>query len=177
MKEGVMFEREFHLQGRKTMVHKKYGRRILPIFVFFLWIAGIHSGFLGKISARAAWAAEITHPENLFKNGKAHFFTYKAPDGLTIRYFILRSSDGVIRAAFDACDVCWPAGKGYVQKGDFMVCGNCGRQFRSTRVNEVRGGCNPAPLNRKIANGKVIIQSADLLQGRTYFDLSKGGKK
>jgi uncharacterized membrane protein len=58
-----------------------------------------------------------------------------------------------------------------------LVCRYCGRQFRSTRVNEVRGGCNPAPLNRKIANGKVIIQSADLLQGRSYFDLSKGGKK
>jgi hypothetical protein len=37
---------------------------------------------------------------------------------LTIRYFILKSSDGIIRAAFDACDVCWPAGKGYFQDGD-----------------------------------------------------------
>ena len=58
-----------------------------------------------------------------------------------------------------------------------MVCRNCGRKFRSTRVNEVKGGCNPAPLNRKVQNGKVMIQTSDLLQGRIYFDFSKGGKK
>jgi uncharacterized membrane protein len=172
-----MSAKKFQLQERKTMVHKKYGRTILSMILFLLFFAGIQPGFLGKISISAAGAAEITYPEKSFDNGKAQHFTYKAPDGLAIRYFVLRSSDGVIRAAFDACDVCWPAGKGYYQKGDFMVCRNCGRQFRSTRVNEVQGGCNPAPLNRKIANGKVVIQTADILQGRMYFDLSKGGKK
>lgn len=172
-----MSGKKVRLQERKSMVHKKDRRTILPMIFFLLFFAGIHAGFLGKISAVAAGATEISYPEKLFQNGKARYFTYKTPDGLSIRYFILRSSDGVIRAAFDACDVCWPAGKGYVQKGDFMVCRNCGRKFRSTRVNEVKGGCNPAPLNRKVQNGKVMIQTSDLLQGRIYFDFSKGGKK
>ncbi len=118
----------------------------------------------------AAPVTQVTYPEKTFADGKARQFTYKTEDGLTIRYFIIRSSDGVIRAAFDACDVCWPENKGYSQKGDFMVCKNCGKQFPSARINEVSGGCNPAPLQRKVENGNVIIQVSDILQGKRYFD-------
>ena len=118
----------------------------------------------------AAPVAPVTYPEKTFANGKAQFFTYKTGDGVTIRYFIIKSSDGIIRAAFDACDVCWQANKGYTQNGDFMVCKNCGRKFPSARVNEVQGGCNPAPLVRKMENGNLVIQVADLLQGKRFFD-------
>jgi hypothetical protein len=116
-------------------------------------------------------AEQVTHPVSLFIGGQAQFFEYKAGD-LTIKYFIVKSSDGVIRAAFNACDVCWPAGKGYRQEGDDMVCNNCGRHFKTTLINEVQGGCNPAPLNRKIENNNVIIAVKDILPGKQYFDLA-----
>ena len=83
-----------------------------------------------------------------------------------------RSSDGIIRAAFDACDVCWPAGKGYYQEGDYMVCRNCGRRFASVLVNEVKGGCNPAPLNRGVTGDKLLINVNDIVEGKQYFDFS-----
>jgi uncharacterized membrane protein len=127
-------------------------------------------------TASAATMTQVSYTVKTFANGKARHFTYQTDDGVTIRYFIIKSSDGVIRAAFDACDVCWPENKGYFQKGDFMICRNCGRQFPSTRVNEVRGGCNPVPLNRKVENGNVIIQVTDILQGKRYFD-SRGVKR
>jgi uncharacterized membrane protein len=114
---------------------------------------------------------QITYPVSLFEDGKARHYEYKK-EGVTIKYFILKSSDGIIRAAFDACDVCWPAGKGYYQSGDVMVCRNCGRKFPSVRVNEVKGGCNPAPLNRNIENNKVVIKTNDILDGKQYFDFS-----
>jgi uncharacterized membrane protein len=120
-----------------------------------------------------ASASQITYPEKTFANGKARFFTYKTDDGVTIRYVIIKSSDGVIRAAFDACDVCWPENKGYSQQGDFMVCNNCGRRFPSARINEVHGGCNPAPLKRKLEQGNVVIQVADILQGKRFFDFRR----
>ena len=114
----------------------------------------------------------VSFPASQFDDGKARHFEHV--DGkFTIRYFILKSSDGIIRAAFDACDVCWPAGKGYFQEGDYMVCRNCGRRFQSVLVNEVKGGCNPAPLNRNMENGKVIIQIKDILDGKPYFNFSQ----
>jgi uncharacterized membrane protein len=127
-------------------------------------------------TAGAVPATQVTYPEQTFANGKAQHFTYKTEDGVSIRYFILKSADGVIRAAFDACNVCWPANKGYSQKGDVMVCNNCGRQFPSTRINEVHGGCNPVALNRKVERGTVVLSVADLFKGKHYFDF-RGSKR
>ena len=116
-------------------------------------------------------ASQVSLPATLFDDGQARHFEHVSGD-FKIKYFFLKSSDGVIRAAFDACDVCWPAGKGYYQDGDVMVCRNCGRRFASVLVNEVKGGCNPAPLNRSLENGKLIIQIKDILEGRQYFDFA-----
>ena len=122
-------------------------------------------------SSASVTLTQATFPVSLFEDGKARHFQHTA-DGFTIKYFILKSSDGIIRAAFDACDVCWRAGKGYYQEGDHMVCRNCGRRFASVLVNEVKGGCNPAPLNRLVENGKVIIQVKDIMAGKQYFNFS-----
>jgi uncharacterized membrane protein len=116
-------------------------------------------------------ASQVSLPASLFEDGKARHFQHAAGE-FNIKYFVLKSSDGIIRAAFDACDVCWPAGKGYFQEGDYMVCRNCGRKFASVLVNEVKGGCNPAPLNRRVENGKVVIEVNDILDGRQYFNFS-----
>ncbi|AJF07921.1 hypothetical protein GSUB_05305 [Geoalkalibacter subterraneus] len=101
-------------------------------------------------------------------DGKAHFFSYRAATG-PVDFFVLRSHDGVIRAAFDACDVCYREKRGYFQEGDVMVCRNCGQKFSSDRINEVKGGCNPAPIDRQVSNGTLIIAAADLAAGARYF--------
>jgi len=120
-------------------------------------------------SAQPTGSSQVSYPVSMFADGAARHFDFKA-DGMTIRYFILKSSDGVIRAAFDACDVCWPAGKGYYQDGDDMVCRNCGRRFASVLVNEVKGGCNPAPLTRTVNGDQLVLKVDDILQGKSYFD-------
>ncbi|MCF8079548.1 MAG: DUF2318 domain-containing protein [Desulfobacterales bacterium] len=118
-------------------------------------------------------AGQVVLAADIFDDGEARHYEYQS-GGLNIRYFVLKSSDGVIRAAFDACDVCWPAGKGYYQDGDVMVCRNCGKRFASVLVNEVKGGCNPAPLDRRIENGRVMIPVAAIEAGSGYFNFSKG---
>jgi uncharacterized membrane protein len=121
--------------------------------------------------AVAADTDKVTFPAAMFADGKARHFEHRNGRH-TIRFFVLKSSDGVIRAAFDACDVCWPANKGYYQEGDYMVCRNCGRRFASVLVNEVKGGCNPAPLNRAMSGDQVVIQVKDILEGKRYFNFS-----
>jgi len=122
-------------------------------------------------------AALVSYPVKHFADGKARFYEYIAGTNIKIKYFVMRSSDGVIRAAFDACDVCWPEGKGYFQQGDFMVCRNCGKKFASVRVNEVKGGCNPAPLTRQVVGDALVIKVADILEGKKYFDFSQRGRR
>ncbi len=128
---------------------------------------------VSRVTSLGETATSVALPVELFEGGKARYYQHTTKNGQTIRFFVLKSSDGVIRAAFDACDVCWPANKGYAQDGDYMVCRNCGRRFASVKVNEVRGGCNPAPLKRRIENGRVIIDKADILDGLRFFDFAK----
>ena len=134
----------------------------------------------GPVAATAAVtqnsATEFVYNAKDFSDGKAKYYAYKSPQGLNIRYFLLKSSDGVIRAAFDSCDTCWAAGKGYRQEGDFMVCNNCGLRFASVKINEVKGGCNPAPLTRSAKGDKIIVKAKDIVeQGSFYFNFKNRG--
>ncbi len=108
-------------------------------------------------------------PVSEFQDGKARHFNFRMSPNQSIRFFVIKSSDGVIRAAFDACEVCYRAKKGYAQQGNNMICLNCGMKFKSVKVNEVTGGCNPSALRRTVKDGKVIIDQRDLLLGAKYF--------
>ena len=65
-----------------------------------------------------------------------------------MKYFVLADKNGKVRAALDACEVCFAQKKGYQQEGDTMVCNNCGQVFPSDQINVVTGGCNPIPLDK-----------------------------
>jgi uncharacterized membrane protein len=98
----------------------------------------------------------------------AKFYDYLAGDK-KMRFFAIKSSDGVYRAALDACDTCYHAKKGYHQEGDDMVCNNCGLHFHSAQVNEVHGGCNPVGLPRQIEGDTLVIKASDLQARQQYF--------
>ncbi len=102
-------------------------------------------------------------------SAKARFYEYKTAGGKTVRFFAMKSSDGVYRAALDACDVCFAAKKGYRQQGDDMVCNNCGNHFHSAQVNEVHGGCNPVGLERKVDGDRLNVSAKELEAGASYF--------
>jgi uncharacterized membrane protein len=141
----------------------------------YLLKGGSSSGPVAATSAAVQGSnTEFVYNASDLADGKAKYYAYKSPQGLTIRYFLLKSSDGIIRAAFDSCDTCWAAGKGYRQEGDNMVCNNCGLKFASVKINEVKGGCNPAPLTRTAKGDKIIIKVKDIVeQGSFYFNYNR----
>ncbi len=112
---------------------------------------------------------QIAIPIKDISDGKSHHYKVRATDGLMVTFFVLKSSDGIIRAAVDACDVCYRSGKGYVQDGDFMVCTNCGQRFASTKINVIKGGCNPAPLERSVVKDQLVITMAEIDRNSWYM--------
>lgn len=116
----------------------------------------------------AAEDGAVRLPLSTFDDYKAHFYTYMV-NGRPVEFFIVKSQDGVVRAAFNACDVCYQAKLGYRQDGDVMICNNCGRRFPTDQINDVRGGCNPSPLNRTVSGDSIMILDTDLAQGLSFF--------
>jgi uncharacterized membrane protein len=125
-------------------------------------------GFFSRYNAVKEINGEVRIGVGDVSDGKAHYYSFQDREK-TVNFFIIKSPDGIIRAAFDACDVCFPAKKGYSQEGDFMVCNNCGRKFHSNRVNVVEGGCNPAPLKRETSGKELVIKVADIRVGGRFF--------
>lgn len=131
-------------------------------------VAGNSFGLFSRYAEVRESNGEIRLALNDVGDGKAHYYSYQ--DGeKAIKFFVIKSRDGVVRAAFDACDVCFPAKKGYTQEGDVMVCNNCGRKFHSTQIGVVEGGCNPAPLAGEVAGEQLVLKVADIRPGGRFF--------
>ena len=102
-------------------------------------------------------------------SAKAKFFDYNTADKRSVRFFVIKSSDGVYRAALDACDTCFHAKKGYHQEGDDMICNNCGLKFHSSLINKVAGGFNPIGVAGTIEGDQIVIKASDLERGGRFF--------
>ena len=125
-------------------------------------------GFFGQHKSVKSIDGVIHIPVKDVNDGEAHYYLYK-DSGNVVKFFLVKSGDGVIRAAFDACDVCFPAKKGYSQDGEFMICNNCGRRFHTSRINVEEGGCNPTPLDRQVVGADVVINVDDIVPGTRFF--------
>jgi uncharacterized membrane protein len=139
---------------------------VIAVAVFVVTNRG--GGEPATATAAATPGGAVTMPVSQVNDGKAHFFTYDA-GGTTVKYFVLADKNGTVRAALDACEVCYAQKKGYHQQGDAMQCNNCGKIFPSAKINVITGGCNPIPLDKKISGGQLTITPDSLTQGAQYF--------
>jgi uncharacterized membrane protein len=87
-------------------------------------------------------------------------------DGADVRFFIVRSQDGKVAVAFDACAICPP--KGYFLDGEQVICRNCDAPIAFATIG-APGGCNPVPLKAVIEGDQVVIQAQALTEGRPRF--------
>ena len=150
--------------------------KLTAITILLLLIAAVLSGCSGSSTSAGKSGGLITPtngkleiPVASVNDGKAHHFQVKAEDGTMVTFFVLKSADGILRAAIDACDVCYRSGLGYYKEGDKMVCKNCGQKFASNKINVIKGGCNPAPLNRTVIGDKLVIQMRDVNMNSWYM--------
>ena len=140
---------------------------------FFLGTAPTQAWFGSKYTALTPDKGVLFIPVKDVSDGKVHYFSARSDKGIDVKFFVVKSRDGVIRAAVAACDVCYRSGKGYVQEDNVMICTNCGMRFATDRINEVKGGCNPAPLKRMVKDDILVIAMADINDNAWYCEFKK----
>jgi uncharacterized membrane protein len=149
--------------------------KYLPVIIVLFAVIAAGGWFM--FGAQSAGGPNIVNAE---QDGKLYFSSAEYDDGVAkyyryngkngpINFFLVKSHDGVIRSALNACDVCYKAQKGYRQEGNEMVCNNCDMRFRTDKINVLNGGCNPAPLKRQQVGDQVVITAADIEKGSWYF--------
>ena len=141
---------------------------VLAATVLFAGAGHAFLGFGGRHETVQMKNGAAVLPLSALADGKAHHYQAEV-NGKTVRFFLVKDQAGGLRAAFDACDVCWRERKGYTQDGASMVCNNCGQAFPIARIGAVQGGCNPAPLVFSADGKNMTLKAADLAAGLAYF--------
>lgn len=104
-------------------------------------------------------------------SGNVKWYEYDS-NGVKVRFFAVKASDGSIKTGFDACDICYKNKKGYRQEGNYLVCNNCGKRFAISGLgteNKNPGGCWPGYLPSYVSGEELTIKKADLEGGRWRF--------
>lgn len=123
----------------------------------------------GKCEKVTAVNGVVSIPLAKVADGKAHFFGY-SDAGKEIDFFVVKAKDGSVKTAFDACDVCYEAKKGYTQQGDVMVCNKCNKKFATDKIGpSTAGGCNPSYLPHQEGAGNVLLKVEDIKTGAQFF--------
>ena len=129
----------------------------------------VYAFSLGKYEKVKARNGIITLPVAKLADGKVRFYKFE-DGGKEITFFAVKSTDGTVKTAFDACDSCYKSKKGYEQQGDKMNCNNCNQKFAINRLGpNASGGCNPGFLPHQQNGGTVTIKASDLKDGAKYF--------
>jgi uncharacterized membrane protein len=162
---------QFQEPGNRTGLHLVLaGVALVAVIAVALVVVMNRGGEAAPVAEApvATGGSDVAIPLADISDGQAHFYSYDA-GGTEVKYFVMQSKDGEYRAAFDACDVCYPNKKGYTQQGDVMVCNNCGQQFDASQINELKGGCNPSPIERTVKGQDLVLTTSDLQAGVQYF--------
>jgi uncharacterized membrane protein len=124
-----------------------------------------------------SFTGEVIYEESQIKiplsevSKTARFYEYDS-NGVGIEFFVVKSDKGEVKTAFNACDVCFRAKKGYRQDGEDMICNNCGNHYAIEGLgtqNLRGGGCWPGYLPSTVEGEYLIIQKFDLDNGRYRF--------
>lgn len=95
-------------------------------------------------------------------------------DGKQMEVMAVKTPDGKIRTAFNACQVCYKLGKGYyVQVGTELICQRCKKRFRMDVIETKTGGCNPLPVfpeNKTETDSTITISTEYLTQVKAILE-------
>lgn len=181
--KGVNTDRS-RSEQRKKMKKDRNRKRIMTFFVLALLVFigyGIYNFVIEDDSGCCPPDKEPTEDEpdvsgNLVSlplsnvTTDAKFYPYDS-NGTTIKYFIVKGADGNVHVAFDACEICYHAKKGYRQNDDKMHCIECGMEFSINGIgteNTKEDGCWPKYLPFEIDGDMIRIKVTDL-EKRAYL--------
>lgn len=97
-------------------------------------------------------------PVSEVQDGNLHLFTYKTPDGQTIRFMVIKKPNGY-GTALDACLIC--GAEGYRQDGQNVICRHCASAIYVPTIGQ-KGGCNPIGFSSQVEGDNVAIDVSAL---------------
>jgi uncharacterized membrane protein len=100
-------------------------------------------------------------------DGNLHRFAYTTPNKIETRFIVIKKpNSSAYGIGLDACDICGQTG--YYQRGDQVVCNRCDVVMNINTIG-FKGGCNPIPIDYRIADGYIIVPLSTLIEHENEF--------
>ncbi len=167
IKINEAYENRAQLRKIKYLMMRKR-----QLSVFFMAMITINILSLSAVKSFANRDVKLSAPENYIlegehiivplsdlEDGHLHRYSYKAADGVDIRFFLIKKSAGAYGVVLDACEICGPSG--YFERGNDVVCKLCDVVMNRGTIG-FKGGCNPIPIPYIVHDEKIKIDIKDL---------------
>ena len=128
-------------------------------------IARTHIAFRRRAKAAGAFSL-VAIKFSQISDGHLHRFEYRAKDGTSMRFIIIKKNGGAYGVGLDACDNCGDAG--YYEKDGKIICKKCDVAINLATIG-FKGGCNPIPFDYQVKPGKIVIQTSTLDALSSHF--------
>lgn len=110
----------------------------------------------------------VTLPASKLADGQLHRLGFMSGNKM-VRFIAMKTADGKIQTALDACEIC--GSFGYVQEGKNLVCLNCAAEINPLTMG-AGGGCNPIPLLSELTNDVVRVAASELEKAAHLFPVA-----
>ena len=154
---------------RKKKYHMRCNRNLAKFFLILIVINVFSLTYLRAYSGRDIALSEpeeyviendmIVVPLSELEDMKLHRYQYTASDGVHMRFFLIKKSQGSYGVVLDACEICGPSG--YYERDNDVICKLCDVIMNRGTIG-FKGGCNPIPIPYIVHDEKIKISTQDL---------------
>lgn len=153
-------KKKYHMRCNRNLA--KFLLILIVINVFSLTYLRAYSGREIQLSEPEEYEIEgdmIVIPLSELEDMKLHRYQYTASDGVHMRFFLIKKSQGSYGVVLDACEICGPSG--YYERGNDVICKLCDVIMNRGTIG-FKGGCNPIPIPYIVHDEKIKISTQDL---------------
>ncbi len=176
-----------HEQPAQRRLHLAFFRMDLvmrgapPLICFALVLGAIHLVTAGlntlneprpvllteSVAGAGVLSIPVSGPHGEFSDGMLRKFSFRYGQKV-IRFLAIMKPDGTVGIGLDECEICNPPqwnekARGYAQRGENLVCKFCMTPIATKTVN-MPGGCNPIPLSFTMEEGRILINTDELIR-------------
>ncbi len=156
----------------RAIRRKRWGTGLLAMLVLTVIVSSAGGWYANKKEELVA-AVPVEAQDGLVRipledvsDGHLHRFAFRASDGTEVRVIVVQKGGSAFGVGLDACEICGPTG--YLERDGQIVCRLCDVVMNKATIG-LPGGCNPIPVDYRVANGEVQIPADKLEAERVRF--------
>ena len=156
----------------RAIRRKRWGAGLLAMLVLTILVSSAGGWYANKKESLAPAVAVkavdglVQIPLEEVSDGHLHRYSYRTASGTEVRVIIVQKGGSAFGVGLDACEIC--GATGYFERDGQIVCRLCDVVMNKATIG-LPGGCNPIPVEYRVAGGAVQISADTLEAANVHF--------